>query len=167
MNGRGFHRSPEEVVEVYGNMVYKIALSQMKNREDAEDIFQEVFLNYINCKKDFLSKEHEKAYLIKMTANSCKKYFRSAWFRNRAEFSEFADYTAEIGVDEEKRQLYDSVLELPAKYRLVIHLFYYEGMSVFEISHCLHMKESTIKSRLMRGRKLLKTILTGGDEDDG
>lgn len=163
MKEKGFHRTPEEVVEIYGDMVYKIALSQTKKKEDAEDIFQEVFLSYMNCKKEFLSEEHEKAYIIRMTVNYCKKHFRSAWFRHRAEFTEI---TGMVSRNEEEEDLYESVLELPAKYKLVIHLFYYEELSVSQISQALHIKESTVKSQLMRGRNMLKQIVLGGVESE-
>lgn len=159
MNEQSFHRTPEEVVEIYADMVYKIALSQMKNKEDAEDIFQEVFLNYMNCKKDFLSEEHEKAYIIRMTVNCCKKHFKSAWFRHRADLTEF---TEAASMDETERDLYEAVLELPAKYKIVIHLFYYEDMSISQIGQALNIKESTVKSQLMRGRKMLKQAYLGG-----
>ncbi len=162
MDEKSFHRTPEEVVELYADTVYKIALSQMKKKEDAEDIFQEVFLNYMNCKKDFLSEEHEKAYIIRMTVNCCKKHFRSAWFRHWAELTEI---TGVVNRNDREEDLYESVLELPAKYKLVIHLFYYEELSVAQISQALHIKESTVKSQLMRGRKMLKQAFLGGVED--
>lgn len=177
MDKKGFHRTPEEVVELYADTVYKIALSQMKKKEDAEDIFQEVFLNYMNCKKEFLSEEHEKAYIIRMTVNCCKKHFRSAWFRHRAEWTElteaaggndrteWTELTGTAGKNDREEDLYEAVLELPAKYKLVIHLFYYEELSVAQISQALHIKESTVKSQLMRGRKMLKQAYLGGAED--
>lgn len=177
MDKKGFHRTPEEVVELYADTVYKIALSQMKKKEDAEDIFQEVFLNYMDCKKEFLSEEHEKAYIIRMTVNCCKKHFRSAWFRHRAEWTELTEAAGEMtgrnglslpgtaGKNDREEDLYEAVLELPAKYKLVIHLFYYEELSVAQISQALHIKESTVKSQLMRGRKMLKQAYLGGAED--
>lgn len=163
MGEKGFHRTPEEMVELYADTVYKIALSQVKKKEDAEDIFQEVFLNYINCKKEFLSEEHEKAYMIRMTVNCCKKHFRSAWLRHRADFTEICDV---VSGNEKEEKLYECVMELPAKYRLVIHLFYYEELSVDQISQILHRKESTVKSQLMRGRNMLKQLMSGGAGDE-
>lgn len=160
-----FRRTPEEIVELYADTVYKIALSQMKNKEDAEDIFQEVFLNYMNCNKTFVSVEHEKAYLITMTVNSCKKHFRSAWFRHRADYSEVTEAAMASMVtegDTRNEEVYEAVLKLPPKYRLVIHLFYYEEMSIVEIGSNLQIKESTVKSQLMRGRAMLKEMLEGG-----
>ncbi|MBQ7065357.1 MAG: sigma-70 family RNA polymerase sigma factor [Lachnospiraceae bacterium] len=167
MSEKGFHRTPEAVVEMYGDMVYKIALSQMKNKEDAEDVFQEVFLNYMNCKKDFLSEEHEKAYIIRMVVNCCKKHFTSAWFRHRADLTDLSEIAEAATMNDEERDLYEAVLALPVKYKLVIHLFYYEEMSISEISQALHMKENTVKSQLMRGRKMLKEALVGGAYNAG
>lgn len=157
-----FHRTPEEVVELYADMVYKIALSQVKNKEDAEDIFQEVFLSYMNCNKTFITAEHEKAYLITMTVNCCKKHFRSAWFRHRADYTEITENTQVVEMETKEDGIYPLVLELPPKYRLVIHLFYYEEMTIAEINRYLRKKESTIKSQLMRGRTMLKEALAGG-----
>lgn len=167
MNEKGFHREPEAVVEMYGDMVYKIALSQMKKKEDAEDVFQEVFLNYMNCKKEFLSQEHEKAYIIRMAVNCCKKHFTSAWFRHRADLTDLTEIAVEASMNEEEKELYEEVLKLPSKYKLVIHLFYYEEMTIAEITQVLHIKENTVKSQLMRGRKMLKEALKGDISNAG
>lgn len=148
----------DEVIDKYSDMVYKIAFSQTKNREDSDDIFQKVFLQIVKNTKPFQSEEHLKAWLIRTTLNFCKKLWSSAWNR----------HTVELNIDipfemEEQSDLYTFVLKLPDKYRIVIHLFYYEDMSITQISNALNIKENTIKSHLRRGRDLLKEKLQGDE----
>ena len=89
--------------------------------------------------------------------NCSKSVFKTAWFRKTVPLTE------EISFDTpEKSEVYFAVQTLPSKYRTVIHLFYYEDMSVKEIADTLGMKQSTIKSHLYRGREMLKTKLKGG-----
>ena len=148
----------DEVIDKYSDMVYKIAFSQTKNKEDSDDIFQKVFLQVVKNTKPFQSEEHLKAWLIRTTLNFCKKLWASAWNR----------HTVELNIDipfemEEQSDLYTFVLKLPDKYRIVIHLFYYEDMSITQISNALNIKENTIKSHLRRGRDLLKEKLQGDE----
>lgn len=149
--------SKQEVTEHFFNMVYKLALSQTKNKEHADDVVQEVFLRYIRSDKQFESMEHIKAWLIRVTINCSKSIFLSSWFKNTVPLSEELTFDTE-----EKGDVYYAVLELPAKYRTVIHLFYYEDLSVAQIAAYLGMKESTVKSQLHRARELLKNKLKGG-----
>lgn len=146
-----------EIVKKYFNMVYKLALSQSNNVANAEDITQEVFLRYIQKDIEFESEEHIKAWLIRVTINCSKSVYSSSWFKKNVPLSE------EIAFDEpEVSDVYYAVLELPQKYKTVIHLFYYEDLSVAQISEYLKIKESTVKSQLHRGRELLKNKLKGG-----
>ena len=66
----------------------------------------------------------------------------------------------------EDKSLFEAVMSLPAKYRTVIHLFYYEDYSVARIAEILHVREGTVKSQLNRGRQLLKTKLMEAWNDD-
>ena len=148
------------ILKDYSDMVYRLALSQLKNKTDAEDIFQEVFIKYIKSDKNFESGEHIKAWLIRVTVNCCKKLRKTAWFRHTVPLDECSDKIASDG-EYEKSEIYYAVLELPQKYRMVIHLFYYEDMQVAEISSVLNMKQSTIVSQLRRAREILKQKLKG------
>lgn len=144
-----------EVIDKYKDMVYRLAFSRTKNEADAEDVFQEVFCRYFKSFPEFQSEEHKKAWLIKVTINCSNKLFSSAWFRRAVPLDENIEF-----YDAEK-EVYYSVLELPLKYRTVIHLHYYEDMSIVEISRTLKIKESTIKSQLLRAKALLRDKLEG------
>jgi RNA polymerase sigma-70 factor (ECF subfamily) len=147
----------EMLLDKYADMVYKIALNQMKNKSDADDIFQEVFLRLVEYRQKLQSEEHAKAWLIRVTINCCKKHFLSGWHKYSTPLDE-AVLSAEKW--EEKDQfLYDAVASLPREQRIVIHLFYYEGYAVKEIVDILQMKEGTIKSQLFRARNSLREIL--------
>lgn len=146
-----------ETVEKYFDMVYRLALSQTKSKDHADDVVQEVFLRYIKKDRNFESEEHLKAWFIRVTINCVKSFFTTAWYRKTEALTD--DIVFET---KEHGDVFYATQELPEKYRLVIHLFYYEDMSVEEIAECLNTKQSTIKSQLHRARGLLKEKLERG-----
>ena len=148
------------ILKDYSDMVYRLALSQLRNKADAEDIFQEVFIKYIKSEKTFDNDEHIKAWLIRVTVNCCKKLRKTAWFRHTVPLEEYSEESTN-GIEYEKSEVYYAVMELPQKYRTVIHLFYYEDMQIAEISNVLNMKQSTVLSQLRRARNILRQKLKG------
>lgn len=150
----------EKMVEKYFNTVYKLALSQTKDKDHADDVVQEVFLRYIRGTKIFESEEHLKAWLIRVTINCSKNVFSNSWFKKTVPLTEEIEFESkELG------DVYYATMELPSKYRTVIHLFYYEDMTVSEIAKVLNTKETTVKSQLHRARNMLKEKLKGGFGD--
>lgn len=149
-------------MEKYGDMVYRIAVNQMKSRTDADDIFQEVFIKWMQHRNQMKNPEHEKAWLIRVTLNQCKSALASTWNKKKAEWSEEVENTMVYEDKIEEESELDQVLEkLPERYRAVIHLFYYEELSILEISNVLQEKESTVRTRLTRARRKLKSMLKG------
>ena len=142
-------------VQRWGDMVYRLALARTASVPDAEDVFQEVFLRYFRHEEKFQSDEHRKAWLIRCTVNRAKSLTASPW-RRRTVPLETAE---EVGVEDDYREVYSAVLSLPPKYRAVIHLHYFEGLSVAEIAADLNLPEGTVKSQLSRGRALLRDML--------
>lgn len=145
-----------EVIERQSPTVYRLAYASMKNRSDAEDIFQEVFLRYLKAKPDFASAEHEKAWFIRVAANCAKRLFASAWRRRVVALEEEPPAPSP-----EAAELSLALFELPAKYRLPLHLFYYEGYATEEIAVLLGLKPSALRMRLSRGRAMLREKLKG------
>ena len=144
-------------VEAYGDMLYRVAFGWCKNRPDAEDMVQSAFVKYLRADKDFDSPEHERAWLIRVVINNCKKLMISPW-RTRTEPLE--DYAQSLYADApEDGDLFLAVMSLPKKERVAVHLYYYEGYSVREIGKLLAVNESTIQSRLASARKKLKSKL--------
>ena len=144
-----------QVVERWGDMVYRLALARTASVPDAEDVFQEVFLRYFRHEERFHNDEYRKAWLIRCTVNRAKSLTASPW-RKRIVPLETAE---EVGVEDDYREVYSAVLSLPAKYRAVIHLHYFEGLSVSEMAQTLQLPEGTVKSQLSRGRDLLRDML--------
>lgn len=150
--------SAETLVAMYSDMVYRLAYARSQNVHDAQDITQEVFLKYIKSEKIFNDEEHRKAWLIRVTVNAGNSFAKSAWNRHRANISEAEAETEEFS---EKSEVYYAVRELPEKYRVIVHLFYYEEIPVKEIGRILGIGESAVKSRLFRAREMLRERLGG------
>lgn len=142
-------------VQRWGDMVWRLALARTASVPDAEDVFQDVFLQYFRHEDKFHTDEHRKAWLLRCTINRCKTLMASPWRRRTVPL----DTAAEVGVEDDYREVYSAVLALPGKYRAVIHLHYFEGLSVAEMAQTLDMPEGTIKSQLSRGRALLRDML--------
>jgi RNA polymerase sigma-70 factor (ECF subfamily) len=140
-------------------MVYRFAYIQMKNYDDADDIYQEVWIRLLKQKEKIQPDEHLKAWLIKTTGSCCKDYWKSAWVK-RVFLEEQRDEAAVSNPENEETGFVTAcVARLPAKYRVVIHLYYYEEMSLREIAEALGRKENTVASQLARGREQLKKIM--------
>lgn len=149
-------------IEKYGDMIYRIAVNQMKNRTDADDIFQEVFIKWMQHHEQMQNSEHEKAWLIRVTLNQCKSALGSTWNKRKAEWSQEVENTMVYEDQIEEGSDLDEVLnKLPERYRTVLHLFYYEELSISEIGNVLQEKESTVRTRLTRARRKLKSMLKG------
>lgn len=145
--------------EKYFDMVYRLCLMRVKDVHICEDITQDVFLKFLKTDREFESEEHIKAWLIKVAVNASKSFFTSSWFKKSEPLREDIVFTSY-----ESQDLYSKVKLLSKKHRTVIHLFYYEDMSIKDIALVLKRKESTVKSDLFRARKELKKLL-GGKEN--
>ena len=140
-------------VKIYAHSVQSLAFVFMKNKYDAEDIAQEVFLAYMKKAPHFPSAQSERSWLMTVTANKAKSLLRSAYRQDTA----LTDDLAEL--QEEEGSVLEAVLELEEKYRVPIHLHYYEGYTIGEIAKMMHVRYGTVGSWLSRGRELLKVKL--------
>ena len=147
----------DELVRKYKDNLFRAAFSICRNTEDAEDVVQDTYIQYMDSSRQFESEEHIKAWLLRTAINKSKNTVRSFWRRNRGDIGE---YLEEIPFPEpEDRQLVEAVMSLPQPYRIVIHLYYQEDYPVKDIARILNIPAGTVKSRLARGRKILKDIL--------
>lgn len=151
----------EEKVRSYYNMVYRFALVQVKNRQDAEDITQETFYRFLKKAPVFVCEEQEKAWLFQVAMNLCRNLWRASWYKeilplHEKLFSDEISPETSVLLNEEEKAVMEAVWKLPYKYREVIQLFYYSQLSIRQISELTGCKESTIQTRLARGRDLLK-----------
>lgn len=145
------------MIDKYSNMIYRLALVRTKTKENSEDVYQEVFLRLARKMPEFKNEEHEKAWLIKVTINCSKNILNSKFFKNTTELNEEIVFETK-----ERNDIYYAVQKLPLKYRTIIHLYYYEGYKISEISKIMKLKENTAKSQLARAREILKNELEKG-----
>lgn len=154
----------EFIIKQYQDSLFSLAFSICKNAADADDVVQDTFIKYHTKDIDFETSEHVKAWLIRVCVNRSKDVVTSFWRRNKESLE---DYMSSLEFEEPSdRELFQAVISLPEKYRVVIHLYYYEEYSTKEISDILKTSEGTIKSRLSRGRMLLKKQLEEEWEDE-
>lgn len=148
----------ESVIEACSDMVYRLAYARTGTKQDADDVYQEVFFRYLKKRPVFESEEHRKAWMLRVTVNCSNSFLSSRWHRNREELSE--DILFE---DRRQQDLHTELQQLPAKYRDVVHLFYYEELSVEEIGRVLRRKPSTVRTQLTRARELLRRFMKEED----
>ena len=152
----------EECIQRNENRIFRAALGIMGQVADAEDIVQEAFLKLYQKASVFESKEHETAWLLRVTINLCKSRLRSPWRKKTVPLLE--SYPAE---DARQQELVEAIQALNEKYRIVIHLYYYEGYSTKEIAEITEQKEGTVREQLTRARRLLKTFLQDEEGEEG
>lgn len=145
----------EQLLDRYGNSLLRYAYSYLHNMEDAEEVLQDTLMQFLKTVPVFLSREHEKAWLLRVAANLSKNRLSYNKLRQTDELNE--ELTAEGR--EDLSFVWDAVRQLPESCREAVHLFYYEGLSTKQIASVLQRKESTVRSDLHRGREQLKTIL--------
>lgn len=146
----------EAVMRQYSDMVYRVAYTQTNCVSDAEDIYQEVFLQYVKKHPVFTSEEHRKAWLLRVTINNCKKLWRSAW-RRKTTLTESVPVSSNIAP--EHQFLLEALKQIPLKDRTVLHLFYYEDLPTQQIAQLLGRRESTVRTQLTRARQKLQSVL--------
>lgn len=147
------------VVEQHSPLLLRLAYSYLASTADAEDVVQEVYMALLERHKPFSDEQHECAWLVRVTINKCKNCLKAPWHTKRSPMP--ADPT--VPPPEEFPPVMDAVRNLPQNYRLPIHLHYCEGWSTNEIATMLGIAPVTARTRLHRGRALLKTALEGGN----
>ena len=156
-------RSEEEAnraIEQYSDMVRRICTIHLKNYHDTQDIFQTVFLKYVLSSVVFENEAHEKAWLIRVTTNACKDLLKSPWRKRTCGLDAVLEVPAPEAAD---GSLLAAVNALPAHYRAVIYLYYYEGYQAGEIASILGVPTATVHTRLARGRAKLRDFLGGSE----
>jgi RNA polymerase sigma factor (sigma-70 family) len=150
----------EYIVKKYSEMLFKICFIMLCNEQDAEDAVQNTFYKYINKNKQFNDFEHEKAWLIRVATNCCKDILRFNFKHRVINLDEISNnYRNE---SEDNKEILEMVLNLPAKYKAPLYLFYFENYKTNEIAEILSISPAAARKRLQYGRDILKIEL--GDE---
>ncbi len=151
----------KQTIEKYADTVYRIALTRCETIENAEDVFQDVFMKYSEKMPNFENEEHEKAWFIRVTINLTKNIKQSAWNKKIVVLEDNIAFEKQ-----EETEVFSIINQLPKNYKTVIYLLYYEGYKVKEIATLMKTKEGTIKTWLFRAREMLKEKLEGGFENE-
>ena len=147
-----------DLLNKYGDMVLRIAYTYLKNRADAEDIVQDVFLRIIDKKPSFNDENHEKSWLIRATINMCKNKVNLFWNKNKCSIDDVQEFAVNDKYNTDT-SVFQAVMALGEKYRVVVYMYYYEGYSTPEIAKVIGKSETTIRSLLHRARNKLKDML--------
>lgn len=153
-------RSEEEAnraIDLYADTVRRICMVHLKNYSDTEDIFQTVFLKYVLHTAPFESPEHEKAWIIRVTINACRDFLKDIFRQRTVPLDQLTEKPGDMPDDH--TDILEAVLSLPAKYKDVVYLHYYEGYTAPEIAKILKKNTNTIYTLLTRARQILKDRL--------
>ena len=155
--------SGEEIVRTYSDMIYGVAMRYVRDRCSADEVYSDVFYKYFLREHTFENEEHRKAWLLRVTINCCKDYLGKQTYHEELQDDMFASVqlsgTSEASL-EEILDVRNALKRLREDYREVIELFYFDQLTVTEISRMLQMPVGTVKSHLLRGRNELKSMLT-------
>ena len=157
-------QSVQELAALYQRSLFAAAFNMCKNKQDAEDEVQDTFVQYYTTKKEFESEQHVRAWLMRVAVNKAKNINRTFWRRNKVSIEDYMETL--VFETPEAETLFETVMQLPEKYRIVIHLYYYEDYTVSEIADILKLSESNVKIRLSRGRGMLRNALKEEWDDD-
>ena len=153
-----YKQQAERLANTYADAILRLSYAYLKNTQDAQDVCQTVFVRLLTEPREFKSPEHERAYILRMAANACKDLLKSPWRRRTCDLEACAQVPAPETSD---GSVLAAVNQLPAHYRSVIYLFYYEGYQASEIGEILGVPTATIHTRLARGRARLRELLGG------
>ena len=157
-------RSEQEAnraIELYSDTVRRICMVHLKSYSDTEDIFQNVFLKYVLSSAVFESREHEKAWFIRVTINSCKDLLKNFFRSHTVPIEEINDLVQKY--EPEQSSVLEAVLSLPDKYKDIVYLFYYEGYTAVVIAKLMNKNVNTVYTLLSRAKGVLRQKL-GGEE---
>ena len=153
-----------KLVNIYGNKLLRTCFLMLKDEKEAEDIVQDTFIKVFKYINGFKGNSSLYTWVYKIAQNIIKDKCK-----NDISTIPYEDYyTSEDNIEEiiinnnNKRILKEKLKEMGFIYKQVLVLFYFNDFSIKEIREILDEKEGTIKSKLSRGRKLLKTSLLEG-----
>ena len=146
--------SVEEILHIYGNILFRMCLVMLGNASDADDAVQDTLLKYLQKSPQFHDAEHEKAWLLTVATNRCKDILRFKSRRRTVALDEIMEHTSETG----DSGILSALMTLPEKYRTVLYLHYVEEYGTKQIAEMIQRTPSAVKMRLQKGRNMLKEV---------
>ncbi len=158
MQKNGAENNVERVIEIYGDMVFRVCFVALKNEADAQDAVQDTFIKYMQKAPHFENSEHEKAWLIRVASNRSRDMLKKRSRYAQADVESIKSFAP----NEEAESVLEALVSLPEKYAQAITLHYIDGYKVEEIARMTDKTPSAVKMRLQKGRKLLENLCKGG-----
>ena len=162
------NRDLEKAISDYGDAIYRSCLLMLRNKEDAEDVVQEVFFKFMVSKKQFESEDHKKSWLFKVCQNKCRNFIRFHRRHNYVPFEEIENIIGgveDIALKEDREELQE-IYNLTNNLKSVVILYYVDGYSTEEISKILGISTSAVRKRMQRAREILKIRIEENKEGD-
>ena len=161
-------RRARRLVDGYADLILRVAYTYLGSRADAEDVCQEVLLRLLRRDEPFEGAEHERAWVVRVTANLCKDQLRRRAARPTLALDEVPEPAADERADElaATARVLRAVMRLPLAYREAIFLHYYENYSIRDIARTCGCGEDAAAARLSRGRAKLRELLKGDGFDE-
>ncbi len=152
----------ESAYTAHSPLVFRVALSHLKNREDAEDVLHDVFIKFMEKMQYLSDEEHQRAWLVRVTVNACRDALRKRSYREHLSLDEISEQTSPEQT--EKPAVFYALEALPEQDRTVILLHDLEGYPIKEVASMLGIGLSAAKMRLSRARERLKKQMEGEGE---
>ncbi len=162
---KGAELNLEALVETCGDRLLRLCTLYLGEVHLAEDAVQDTFLKALRAQEAFRGESAPETWLTRIAVNVCKDYLRSPWRRRRVS-AEVLEQCTVPGPEPEDDTLARAVMALPAKYRSVVVLYYYQEWEVPEIAQALGCSEDAVRMRMSRARRMLKDKLEGGRQDE-
>ena len=159
----------DRLVLEYQMPLKRLCIMYLRDVSLAEDAVQDTFLKVYRNLDQYREGCSMKTWIMKIGVNTCRDMLRSAWLRHRNRSVNPDDLrlaAEENETDEEAEALGRAILKLPVRYKDVILLYYYQGLTVNEIAEVLGITQPSVSNRLKRGRDKLKTALEGRELDE-
>ncbi len=150
------------LMDKYSSMLFRICYCILCDRQDSEDALQETFLKYLTKAPEFENAEHEKAWLIRVATNISKNMLVLRLRRRNLDAVELNN----VGIEDEDMYVFEAILALPVKYKIVMTLYYVEGYKVNDVAEITGITPETVRKRLQKGRELLKNELERCESND-
>ena len=155
------------LIDQYERELLRLCCVYLRDISMAEDAVQETFIKAYQHMDSFRGESSEKTWLYKIAINTCRDMRRSKWLRIFDRNVEFDALQIPVqGASDVSIALMQEILSLPARYREVVFLFYYEDMKLAEIAQLLKISASTVSDRLRKARAMLRKALEGGMADE-
>ncbi len=174
----GDHRAVADLADAYGAKIYQLAFRYLRNKEDAEEVMQDVLYKVYRKVGNFRGDAALSSWIYRITFNAAMSRLRTASYQrsqgedrqasllsreeidNAADIADWSDMADERVLRSQlRRRVFHAILRLPAIYRAPVMLRDIQGMSTEEASAVLRVKDQTLKSRLHRGRLILRKQL--------